>query len=252
MRHVAVLCLGLVAGCATSRIPITRAGPEGSFGSVHTLAVESSTATTQVVDHSVMSGVFYRSVPVPITVHPLVEERVRMRLQRLGYQLCAPAPCGDGVMRITLEESQVNQHYGPNGASATARVLAHLEVFTNAGANPYGFRFTRTQTGGVMDGPRLVALVAEEVADGLEQTLTPSFQRLWYVVDDGGVLRPGVSMLMASDFDGAVRYFQGIVARTPGVAGAWFDLGTAWEAKSNWVEAAKAYEQAALLKRDHR
>ena len=211
-------------------------GAEGTFGPVHTLAVESSTAATQVVDHSVVSGVFYRSLPMPITVHPLVEERVRIRLQRIGYQLCAPAPCGDGIMRITLEESQVNQHYGPDGASATARVLANLQVFTNAGENPYGFRFTRTQTGGVMDGQRLVAIVAEEVADGLEQTLTPTYQRLWYTVDDGGTLELGVSMLMASDFDGAIRYFQNVAARTPDAAGAWFDLGTAWRLRTTGLK----------------
>ena len=252
MRHVVLLCLGLASGCATTNIPVIKTAPEGDFGPVRTLAVDSSTATAQVIDHAVVSGVFRRSVPVPITVHPYVEERVRARLQKLGFQLCAPAPCGDGIMHITLEESQVNQHWGPDGASATARVVAHLQVVTNAGANPYGFRFTRTETGPVNDGQRLVALVAEEVADGLEQTLTPTNQRLWYTVDDGGVLGLGVNMLAANDFDGAARYFQSVVARTPNLAGAWFDLGVAWEAKNNWIEAAKAYEQAALLKRDHR
>ncbi len=121
MRLAVLVCLGLAAGCATTNIPVIKTAPEGDFGPVRTLAVDSSTATAQAVEHAVESGAFHRSVPMPITVHPYVEERVRARLQRLGYQLCAPAPCGDGIMHITLEESQVNQHYGPDGAYATCR-----------------------------------------------------------------------------------------------------------------------------------
>ena len=92
MRHVVLLCLGLASGCATSNIPIIKTAPEGNFGPVRTLAVDSSTAMVQVVDHAVVSGVFRRSVPVPITVHPYVEQRVRVRLQKLGFQLVADQP----------------------------------------------------------------------------------------------------------------------------------------------------------------
>jgi tetratricopeptide (TPR) repeat protein len=56
-------------------------------------------------------------------------------------------------------------------------------------------------------------------------------------------------MLLSSQWDSAISYFTQLTQQEPDNAGAWYDLGVAWEAFGDWGQALAAYEQAASRER---
>ncbi len=217
------------------------------MGSVRTLSVEVRTDVGKAATSSVVGGLLRGEVPVPVPFDGAVRAQLVARLEALGYAVCPSAPCGDGAMSVLLLESEVNTAL--NSGEATARVRAHVVVTQRDGTSPYDFTFWSSRSGRPPEIPALVRGCAEGVATRFEATLRPGSVVATIPLEDGGPLAPSVSRLLAEDFRGAADTLMQLTAQQPELAGAWYDLGVAWEAQAAWGEAASAYEKAAGLSR---
>jgi len=251
MRRVIVL-LGVMmaaSGCQTVLRFSRPAPPEGDFSAVRTVSLTVVRAAGQQAENAVMNGLFRGEIPVPINAEELVRERFEARLAKLGYGVCPTAPCGDGVLTVTLTESGVGTELTSSGPVSNARLRVRVVLRTNDGREPYDWSFWDTQSGNPAMAPALVRQTADNVTNRFERTLTPG--RAWaeLPLEDGGELDMGVNMLLSSQWRGAIDYFNQLVAKQPENDGAWYDLGVAWEAEGDWGQALIAYQRAAALKR---
>ncbi len=251
MRHVAlVLVSSLSFSCASTLVYRRPLPPEGSFGDVKTLSVEARSDMKQAVKQAVTSGLLRGEVPIPIPTHPVVAAALERTVRQLGYEVCEPAPCGDGTMEIELLESAVNKHFSSDGSYTRARLMAQVKVTPHGATEPvYSWTFTSTRTGGVDEAARLVAGAAEGIAETFSSTLLPREERISVKLEDGDELAPGVNLLLSSQWEAATQFFSELVREQPGHDGAWYDLGVACEANGDHVCALSAYQQAAALAR---
>lgn len=244
---VALLSLG--SACAPS-LHLTRpTPPEGDFGPVRTMSLDVATDMGQAVENSVVGGLLMGQIPIPVPVHAAVRQALQRRLIAQGYGVCPAAPCGDGAMTVRLTESSVNGEMTTSGMRAHVRVRARVVVKAADGSEPYDFSFWANRSGSADQAPRLVLDASEAIASRFEQTLIPGRQSSTLPLEDGGPLSPGVNMLLSSNWDGAISYFTQLTQQQPELAGAWYDLGVAWEARGDWGQALAAYEQAAARDR---
>lgn len=248
MRSLGPL-LVVLSGCAPS-LYVTRAtAPQATLGPVRTVSVEASSNMSQSVGDAVMKGLFMGTISVPIATHTAVASKVRGRLAQLGYQVCEPAPCGDGVFHVNVVESAVDNQITSSGPRARAFIKARMFVTLPDGQTPFDYTFWDTQYGSSGRAAQLVDAVATQLAGRFEATLLPGSERVKFPLDDGGDLSPGVNLLLSSNWDGAIAYFSDLTQKQPELAGAWYDLGVAYEVKNQWPQALGAYEQAAARSR---
>ncbi|HEY0880005.1 MAG TPA: tetratricopeptide repeat protein [Archangium sp.] len=249
MRSTPLLLLVAFSGCAPA-LHLTRpTPPEGNFGTVRTLPVTVSTDVGRNVENAVVSGLFGGEVPVPVSVDAAVRERFIARLQEFGFTVCPAAPCGDGQMQIRLTESIVGTELTSNGLRSRVRLTAKVVVTQNDGQVPYDFNFWDRRTGSPMQIATLVRESADSLSASFATTLSPGREKSTLPLEDGGSLSPGVNMLLSSQWDAAISYFSQLTQKEPDNAGAWYDLGVAWEAFGDWGQALAAYEQAAARDR---
>jgi Tetratricopeptide repeat len=242
-RWLLAFVLTLGPGCSTSLRLLRPTPPQGSMGTVRTLSVDVRTDVGKAATNSVVGGLFRGEVPVPVPFDGAVRAQLVARLEALGYAVCPSSPCGDGAMSTLLLESEVNT--AVSTGEATARVRAHVVVTQHDGTTPYDFTFWATRSGSMAEIPSLVRGCAEAVATRFDATLRPGSVIATIPLEDGGPLAPGVNQLLAEDFRSAAAYFSQLTEQQPELAGAWYDLGVAWEAQGAWGEAASAYEKAA-------
>lgn len=248
MRCVLLVAIGLT-GCATT-LRLTKPGPpEGTFGSIRTLSVSVATASGKSVGDAVVQGLALGEIPLQVSAESVVKERLIDRLQRLGYVVCPAAPCGEGAMSVTLTESEVATQITSNGLRAHSRIRVNVKVRALDGTEPYDFDFWDNRSGPVIDAPRLVQTCADHIANRFERSLLPTQQTSTLPLEDGGELSAGVNLLLAGSWSAAARYFEDLTKRSPDLAGAWYDLGVAYEAQNLWPPAFAAYEQAAMRER---
>jgi hypothetical protein len=245
----ALLLLIVFSGCA----PVLRftrpTPPEGSFGNVRTMSVHVSTDVGQNVETAVERGIFQGEIPVPISADAVVKERLIARLTELGYVVCPQAPCGDGAMNVRLTEAAVGTEFTGTTLRSRSRIKARIVVKQNDGQEPYDWTFTDRRGGRVDEAPMLVRGSADSIASNMARTLLPGRAHAKLTLEDGGQLSQGVNMLLSSNWDGAISYFTQLTQQQPENAGAWYDLGVAWEARGDWGQALAAYEQAAAKDR---
>lgn len=243
-----LLLLIVFSGCA----PVLRFSrptpPQGSFGNVRTLSVNVSTDVGQNVETSVVKGLLYGEIPVPISADAVVKERLSARLTQLGYVVCE-APCGDGTMNVRLTEAAVGTEMTSSGLRSRSRIKARVVVKGNDGQEPYDWTFTDRRSGRVDEAPLLVRASADSIAASMAGTLLPGRAHAKMSLEDGGPLSQGVNLLLSSNWDGAISYFTQLTQQQPELAGAWYDLGVAWEVRGDWGQALAAYEQAAARDR---
>ena len=196
-----------------------------------------------------MQGIVLGEIPVPISAESVVRERLVARLQRLGYGVCPEAPCGEGAMKVTLTESEVATQLTSSGLRARSRIRINVKVRAADGSEPYDFDFWDNRSGSVAEAPLLVQGCADTIANRFERSLVPTQQTAKLPLEDGGELSPGVNLLLAGSWNAAARYFDDLTKRAPDLAGAWYDLGVAYEAQGFWPSALAAYEQAAMRDR---
>lgn len=247
------LALPLLVFASLSCAPVLRfsrpTAPEGDFGAVRTMPVTVFTNVGRNVESAVTAGLLTGEIPVPVSVDAMVKERFAARLQQLGYGVCPQAPCGDGEMNIQLLESIVGTQFTSNGLQSQVRLRARVKVRQPDGQEPYDYTFWANRSGHVTEAPLLVREAAEAMAGAFATTLLPGREHVKLVLEDGGSLSQGVNMLLSSNWQGAVSYFTQLTQQEPGNAGAWYDLGVAWEAYGDWGQALAAYEQAAARDR---
>ena len=240
-----LLLLIVFSGCA----PVLRYSrptrPEGTFGNVRTLSVNGSTDVGQNVETSVMKGLLYGELPVPISADGVMKARLTARLTELGYVVCPQAPCGDGTMNVRLTEAAVGTEMTSSGLRSRSRIKARIVVKQNDGQEPFDWTFTDRRSGRVDEAPLLVRASADSIAGNMAATLLPGRAHAKMSLEDGGPLSQGVNMLLSSNWDGAISYFTQLTQQQPELAGAWYDLGIAWEVRGDWGQALAAYEQAA-------
>lgn len=249
MRSSLCVLVILSSGCAPA-LHLTRpTPPEANLGSVRTLPVVVTTDVDRNVESAVVSGLFNGEIPVPVSVDTVVKERFALKLQQLGYEVCPAAPCGDGEMRIRLTESIVGTEFTGNGLRSRVRLTAKVVVTQRDGQAPYDYSFWSRRTGSPAEAPMLVRDAAENMAASFASTLLPGREKSTLPLEDGGSLSTGVNMLLSSQWDQAISYFSQLTQKEPDNAGAWYDLGVAWEAYGDWGQALAAYEQAAARER---
>lgn len=247
LMGVLVLCLS--AGCAPSLRFTRPTPPEASLGNVRTVSVSVTTDVGRNVENAVVSGLLTGEIPVPVSVNAVLEERLSVRLQELGYGVCPEAPCGEGEMNVRLTEAAVGTEFTGNGLRSHARITARIKVKQHDGQEPYDFTFWDRRSGRVDEAPALVRGSADSIAQSFAVTLLPGRQRVELQLEDGGPLRQGVNLLLSSNWDEAISYFTQLTQQQPELGGAWYDLGVAWEARGDWGQALVAYEQAAARDR---
>jgi hypothetical protein len=247
--RTSLIALLVFSGCA----PVLRftrpTPPEGSFGNIRTLSVHVSTDVGQNVETAVERGLFQGEIPVPISADNVVKERITARLTELGYVVCPQAPCGDGTMNVKLLEAAVGTEFTGTSLRSRSRIRARIIVKQNDGQEPYDWTFTDRRSGRPDEAPMLVRGSADSIASNMAGTLLPGRAHAKLTLEDGGQLSQGVNMLLSSNWDGAISYFSQLTQQQPENAGAWYDLGVAWEARGDWGQALSAYEQAAAKDR---
>ncbi len=247
--HHCLLAVLLATGCAPT-LHLTRpTPPEATFGSVRTLSVDVSTATGKAIENAVITGIVLGEVPIPVPLDAAVRLSLVQALQALGYNVCPAAPCGEGAMNVVLTESAVNTEWHRNGRQTNVRVTARVKVRQHDGQEPYDFTFWARRSGRSEHAPALVKEASDAIAERMQATLLPGRMRSSIPLEDGGPLTPGVNMLLSSNWNGAVTYFTQLTQQQPDLAGAWYDLGVAWQAYGDWTQALAAYEQAAARER---
>jgi hypothetical protein len=239
----------VLVGCAPTLFLTRPTPPEGDFGTVRTMPITVGTDVGRNVEQAVTAGLLMGEIPVPVSVDAMVKERFAARLQSLGYGVCPQAPCGDGELTIQLLESIVGTEFTSNGLRSNVRLRARVKVRQQDGQEPYDYTFWANRSGHVTAAPALVREAAEAMAAEFASTLMPGREQSELQLEDGGSLRQGVNMLLSSNWGGAISYFDQLVQREPDNAGAWYDLGVAWEAFGDWGQALSAYEQAAARDR---
>ena len=250
---VAAVALGAGAACAPVLKLSRPTAPEANLGTVRTLSVSVDTDVARAAELAVTKGLVFGELPVPVPVDEVVRQKLANRLQALGYAVCPAAPCGDGAMTVVMEESSAGTQVGTNGVvQAVVRLRARIKVKQNDGTEPYDYSFWANRSGGVAFGGQLVDEAAENIASRFQTTLLPGREKSKLPLEDGGPLSPGVNMLLSNNWDGAIGYFTDLTQKQPQLAGAWYDLGVAWEAKGDWGQAFAAYEQAAARDRKQR
>lgn len=250
MRHLLALVLTATAAssCSTAALRLTRpVAPEGTFGPVRTLSLEVTTNLGSATRNAIISGLVLGEVPLPIPVDSVVRDQLRARLEGLGYQLCAPAPCGEGAMTVRLTESSVNPQATRSGMEVNVRLDGHFVVRQHDGQVPYDFTFWSRRSGPLERAPQLVQDAAEGMGEVFEKSLLPGRVRVTLPVEEGGPLDQASVLLLSGNLDGALEYLTRLTAEQPRLAGAWYDLGVAWEAKGEWAQARDAYQRAAAL-----
>jgi hypothetical protein len=251
MRRTFELLMAVMAlsGCQTVLRFTRPAPPEGDFGGVRTLSVEVKTAVGQTVETAIVGGLMRGEVPVPIRVDTQLKARLEQRLAALGYTVCPAAPCGEGVMVVTLTQSEVGNDFTREGPRAHSRIACTMRLTQSNGQVPYDFNFWDRRSGSIGEAGSLVRTSVDTILNRFEGTLQPGRASAELPLEDGGSLDPGVNMLFSSNWRGAIEYFSALTQREPQNDGAWYDLGVAWEAEGDWAQALFAYEQAAALKR---
>lgn len=244
-----VVVVLFTVGCAPTLYLTRPTPPEGDFGAVRTMPVTVHTNVGRNVEQAVTAGLLTGEIPVPVSVDNVVKERFAARLQSLGYGVCPQAPCGDGEMNIQLLESIVGTEFTSSGLRSNVRLRARVKVRQADGQEPYDYTFWANRTGHVTEAPQLVHAAAEAMASTFASTLMPGREQSEITLEDGGSLKPGVNMLLSSNWDGAIGFFNQLVQTEPDNGGAWYDLGVAWEAFGDWGQALSAYEQAAARDR---
>ena len=244
-----LLLLVVLSGCAPTLYVTRPTAPEATLGPVRTVSVEASSNMGQSVGDAVVKGLFMGTISVPIATHTAVANKVKSRLAQLGYQVCEPGPCGDGVFHVNVLESAVDNQLTSSGPRARVFIKARMFVTLPDGQIPFDYNFWDTRYGSSGQAGQLVDAVANTLATRFANTLLPGSERVEFPLDDGGDLSPGVNMLMSSNWDGAIAYFTDLTQKQPDLAGAWYDLGVAHEVKNEWPQALNAYEQAAARSR---
>ncbi len=250
MSRFLVLALALLGAtsCSSAALRLTRPlPPEGSFGSVRTLSVDVTTNVGRAVENAVVAGLVLGEVPLPLPVDAVVKQELQARLTGLGYQVCPQAPCGDGAMQVRLTESSVNPAMTRGGMEVNVRLEGHFVVRASDGRTPYDWTFWARRSGALERAPLLVQDAAAGMGQEFEKSLTPRRVVATLPLEEGGPLDQGVVLLLSGELDGALAYFTRLTAEQPMLAGAWYDLGVAQEAKGDWVQARTAYSRAAAM-----
>lgn len=245
---VMVLTVAGASSCAPVLLITRPVASEGTFGSVRTLSVDVATDMKKAVEHSVLTGLVMGEIPIPVPVNTAVKNRLVSKLQGLGYVVCE-APCGDGTLQVRLTESSVNSEFTRDGPRVNVRLAARAVVHQNDGREPYDFSFWANRSGRAEEAGLIVQNAAEAIASRFEQSLVPGTSTARLPLEDGGELTMGVNYLLSGNLEGALGYLQQLTQSQPQLAGAWYDLGVAWEARGDWGQALTAYERAAALQR---
>jgi len=241
-----VAAFAACAACAPALHLSRPSAPEASLGNVRTVSLDVTTNAGMATNAAVTRGLFTGELPIPVPIEQVMRDTLTRRLSALGYAVCPTAPCGDGAMTVSMEESAVGTHVSTNGVvQATARLRARIKVRQNDGVESYDYSFWSNPSGNPASAPQLVQQAADNIAARFQATLLPGKEHSTLPLEDGGPLKTGVNMLLADNWDGAIGYFSELTQKQPELAGAWYDLGVAHEAKGNWGEALAAYEQAA-------
>lgn len=152
-------------------------------------------------------------------------------------------------MIVRLTESAVGTEFTGSSLRSRSRIRARVVVRQHDAQEPYDYTFTDRRSGRVEEAPLLVRASADSIAANFAATLLPGRASSKMTLEDGGPLSQGVNMLLSSNWDGAINYFSQLTQQQPDLAGAWYDLGVAWEARGDWGQALAAYEQAAARDR---
>jgi len=247
---VAAAAVAAASAC-TPALHLTRpAPPEASLGNVRTLSVDVATQMDAATSNAVARGLLSGELPMPVPFTQIVKDKLSRRLAALGYAVCPAAPCGDGAMDVKLLESTVGTLLQSNGVvRTTVRLRAQIKVKQNDGTETYDYSFWSNPSGNAVVATQLVDQAAENIAARFQSTLMPGREHSTLPLADGGPLEPGVNMLLANNWDSAIGFFTDLTQKQPGLGGAWYDLGVAYEAKGDWGNALNAYEQAASKER---
>lgn len=197
-----------------------------------------------MVANAVFGAVFFVEVPIPVPIDQTVRDSIVHALEGLGFAVCPAARCGDGAMEVVIVESGLNAKPFKDNPRFEAHVRARVKVRQNDGHELYSFKFDTHRFGPPDQAPQLLRACADAIAEDVRRTLLPRWVSSKVPLEDEGPLSPGVQMLQSSDWSGAIRFFTQLTQEQPELAGAWYDLGFAWEASGDWGRALAAYEQA--------
>lgn len=249
LRAACALAACALAGCAPT-LQLTRpALPEASLVPLRALSVDVTTKMGKAVETSVLTGLVLGEIPVPVPMHAALRTALVETLEGLGFQVCPAAPCGEGALTAVLTESAVSTQFTRSGPEAHARITARIQARHQDGRKLYDFTFWARRSGSPQEAGALVKGCADGIAARMRATLLPRTETVSLPLEDGGPLGPGVELLLAHDLNGALAFFGDLTRRQPDLAGAWYDLGVAWEAAGDWAQALAAYEQAVARQR---
>lgn len=245
----ATAAAAVLAGCGPS-LRLTRPTPaRGDLGGARTFALAVTTDMQRAAETSVLTGILKGEVPLPVPVHEVLRSTLTSRLQSMGFTLCPAAPCGDGTLTARLSESSVNTELVKGGLLTHVRLKADVALAKADGTTPYDFNFRVKRNGPPERAPALVVEACEAIAEMFEETLRPGSLTVTLPLEDGGPLSVGVNMLLSGNTTGAIDSFGRLTQEQPHLAGAWYDLGVAYEVRGEWGPALVAYEQAAARER---
>lgn len=256
---VRLLLVSLLASACAPVLKIRRlAAPQAALGTARTVLVHVTPASTDALPDQQEK------------LSEVVQRQVSERLTASGYTVCPQAPCGDGVLEVTIDQASFAREMPHlpsfsmmdaavravrSGGTATvtevvpdepvtAQLLVRFTLVQPDGA--VGFRRSFDQS---LSRTGKVGAVMKEAVDGVVKSLGDLLVRQAPVamvpLEGGGELNHGVELLHKADWAGAVVWFTELTRTQPELDGAWYDLGFALEAQGAWKPALDAYREAA-------
>ncbi len=248
MRLLVVVLAAVTSAACAPVLHLRRpTPPDATFGTVRTMAVTVTTDVGRAVDNAVATGLLTGELPLPVPADQVLRGRLIERLEQMGYAVCPAAPCGDGELTASMLESAVGTRFTGSSLQATVRLRARVKVRQADGQEPYDYTFWDRRTGDVASAPNLVVASANAMVNAMQRTLQPGWATYDIPLEGGGLLDSGVQLLKQAQWPAAIAYFNDLVTRQPDFAGAWYNLGVAWEGEGDWTQALAAYRRAVEL-----
>jgi tetratricopeptide (TPR) repeat protein len=227
---VTFVLLVVVSGCAPSLTLRRLARPSAALGDVRSFSLE------------VVPDKNTETLKDGGKISELVKANFGEALKSSRFTQCAPAPCGDGALRIALRDTWLD---APMTERPTPLVTLGADVtFTPANGGPA--RTQRSTSSVETRNPPDIVMrgMINDFATRFLERFAPrsSFTELTLKACDG--CNPGLAQLHRGEWEAAATTFRALTTARPDDTDAWFDLGVALEAQGLWQSALEAFRKA--------
>jgi hypothetical protein len=248
----------LVSACSPQIVVKYDVPAKLHFGGVQNVYVDHTLGSPDLLTVLDPVSALMRSSVAPDVARRLEQQLANLQLFGV-FPLCqAPCPAADTLVQVEMDSSQVNHGIPATGSSSGeetwGKASVKIRVLNRDGTSRYEGTYSGKSSAGVpkvgaalpndVDLVRQAAFNATDVFIG---ELMPTTGRVYFSLEDEGVLEPGVKLAMEGDLDGAWNAFREVLMKDPNNAAALYDLGVVMTAKGELEQARDAFAAAARL-----